>query len=165
MKINKLAAVLLLVPGLASGAESTDPDWPCIQRKVENLSPGLMWTAPVTPAELSPDARALASKLALRRVSLNESQALIAAYVAAGFHKIHLDCSMSCAGDPHPLPDETVAARSADLARVAERTAAEAGLPPPVYVIGTEVPVPGGEASLEAGLSVTTPAASACRRV
>ena len=36
-----------------------------------------------------------------------------------------------------------------------------AGLPPPVYVIGTEVPVPGGEASLETGLAVTTPAAAA----
>lgn len=86
---------------------------------------------------------------------------LIAAYVAAGFHKIHLDCSMSCAGDPHPLPDEAVAARSAELARVAERTARDAGLPPPVYVIGTEVPVPGGEASLDDGLAVTTPAAAA----
>ena len=86
---------------------------------------------------------------------------LIAAYVAAGFHKIHLDCSMSCAGDPHPLPDETVAARSADLARIAERTARDAGLPPPVYVIGTEVPVPGGEASLDDGLAVTTPDAAA----
>lgn len=86
---------------------------------------------------------------------------LIAAYVAAGFHKIHLDCSMSCADDPTPLPDEIVAARSAELAHIAERTAAEAGLPPPVYVIGTEVPVPGGEASLAGGLAVTTPAAAA----
>lgn len=86
---------------------------------------------------------------------------LIAAYVAAGFHKIHLDCSMSCADDPTPLPDEIVAARSADLARIAERTAREAGLPPPVYVIGTEVPVPGGEASLAGGLAVTSPEAAA----
>jgi D-tagatose-1,6-bisphosphate aldolase subunit GatZ/KbaZ len=86
---------------------------------------------------------------------------LIRAYVAAGFHKIHLDCSMSCADDPTPLPDEIVAERSAELARIAERAAHEAGLPPPVYVIGTEVPVPGGEASLDAGLSVTTPAAAA----
>ncbi|TKR29514.1 D-tagatose-bisphosphate aldolase, class II, non-catalytic subunit [Luteimonas gilva] len=86
---------------------------------------------------------------------------LIAAYVAAGFHKIHLDCSMSCADDPAPLPDETVAARSAELARIAERTANEAGLPPPVYVIGTEVPVPGGEASLAGGLAVTSPEAAA----
>ncbi|UNK47928.1 D-tagatose-bisphosphate aldolase, class II, non-catalytic subunit [Lysobacter sp. S4-A87] len=86
---------------------------------------------------------------------------LIAAYVAAGFHKIHLDCSMSCAGDPSPLPDETVAARSADLARIAERTARDAGLPAPVYVIGTEVPVPGGEASLATGIQVTRPEAAA----
>jgi len=93
--------------------------------------------------------------------AMAHARALVAAYVAAGFHKIHLDCSMSCADDPTPLPDATVAARSADLARVAERTAVEHGLPPPVYVIGTEVPVPGGEASLEGGLAVTTPQAAA----
>jgi len=86
---------------------------------------------------------------------------LIRAYVAAGFHKIHLDCSMSCADDPTPLPDAIVAARSAELARIAERTAADAGLPAPVYVIGTEVPVPGGEASLAGGLAVTRPDAAA----
>ncbi len=94
-------------------------------------------------------------------VAMAHARELIAAYVAAGFHKIHLDCSMSCADDPTPLPDATVATRSADLARVAERTAAEHGLPPPVYVIGTEVPVPGGESSLEGGLAVTTPEAAA----
>jgi len=93
--------------------------------------------------------------------AMANARELIAAYVAAGFHKIHLDCSMSCADDPSPLPDETVAARSAELARIAERTAADAGLPPPVYVIGTEVPVPGGEASLAAGLQVTRPEAAA----
>lgn len=95
------------------------------------------------------------------RQAMANARELIAAYVAAGFHKIHLDCSMSCADDPTPLPDATVAERSAELARIAERTAAEHGLPPPVYVIGTEVPVPGGEASLAGGLQVTTPAAAA----
>ena len=93
--------------------------------------------------------------------AMANARALIAAYVAAGFHKIHLDCSMSCADDPTPLPDAIVAARSAELARIAERTAAEHGLPLPVYVIGTEVPIPGGEASLAGGLQVTTPAAAA----
>jgi D-tagatose-1,6-bisphosphate aldolase subunit GatZ/KbaZ len=93
--------------------------------------------------------------------AMANARELIAAYVAAGFQKIHLDCSMSCADDPTPLPDETVAARSAELARIAERTAADNGLPPPVYVIGTEVPVPGGEASLAGGLAVTTPDAAA----
>jgi len=93
--------------------------------------------------------------------AMGHARELIRAYVAAGFHKIHLDCSMSCADDPTPLPDEIVAQRSAELARIAERTALDAGLPPPVYVIGTEVPVPGGEASLEGGLAVTTPASAA----
>jgi D-tagatose-1,6-bisphosphate aldolase subunit GatZ/KbaZ len=93
--------------------------------------------------------------------AMANARALIAAYVAAGFHKIHLDCSMSCAGDPVPLPDAVVAERSADLARVAERTAHEAGLAPPVYVIGTEVPVPGGESALGGGVAVTTPQAAA----
>ena len=92
---------------------------------------------------------------------MTHARVLIEAYVAAGFHKIHLDCSMSCADDPSPLPDETVAARAAELARIAEATAAQAGLPPPVYVIGTEVPVPGGESSLGGGVQVTTPQAAA----
>ena len=93
--------------------------------------------------------------------AMAHARVLIDAYVAAGFHKIHLDCSMSCADDPVPLPDAIVAARSAELALIAERTAAENKLPPPVYVIGTEVPIPGGEASLAGGLQVTTPAAAA----
>ncbi|WP_293716965.1 D-tagatose-bisphosphate aldolase, class II, non-catalytic subunit [Stenotrophomonas sp. UBA7606] len=93
--------------------------------------------------------------------AMANARVLIEAYVAAGFHKIHLDCSMSCADDPTPLPDAAVAARSAELAVIAEATAKANGLPPPVYVIGTEVPIPGGEASLAGGLAVTTPAAAA----
>lgn len=86
---------------------------------------------------------------------------LIAAYVTSGFHKIHLDCSMACADDPPQLSDEIIAARSAELASVAEHAAARAGLSPPVYVIGTEVPVPGGESSLGTGVAVTRPEAAA----
>ncbi len=101
------------------------------------------------------------SQYSLATLGATKTKSNLEAYVAAGFHKIHLDCSMSCADDPVPLPDATVAARSAELAVIAERTAAAHDLPPPVYVIGTEVPVPGGEASLDAGLAVTTPAAAA----
>ncbi|WP_449466194.1 D-tagatose-bisphosphate aldolase, class II, non-catalytic subunit [Stenotrophomonas humi] len=93
--------------------------------------------------------------------AMANARVLIEAYVAAGFNKIHLDCSMSCADDPTPLPDAIVAARSAELAVIAEHTAAANNLPLPLYVIGTEVPIPGGEASLEGGLAVTTPAAAA----
>jgi len=93
--------------------------------------------------------------------AMANADVLVDAYAAAGFHKIHLDCSMRCADDAPVLSDETVAARAVRLATVAERAAARAGLPPPVYVIGTEVPVPGGEASLAQALAVTAPQAAA----
>ena len=93
--------------------------------------------------------------------AMARARELIHAYVTAGFAKIHLDCSMACADDPARLDDATVAQRSAELAQVAEASADAAGLPPPLYVIGTEVPVPGGEASLEQALAVTTPEAAA----
>jgi D-tagatose-1,6-bisphosphate aldolase subunit GatZ/KbaZ len=88
------------------------------------------------------------------------AETLVANYAAAGFHKIHLDCSMRCADDPAQLPDEIVAERSARLARIADAAASDAGHPPPVYVIGTEVPIPGGEASLSQAGAPTTPDAA-----
>lgn len=77
--------------------------------------------------------------------AMEKAQVLVAHYVAAGFQKIHLDCSMSCAGDPTPLNDAIVAERAAKLARTCELTSEEKwGKREVVYVIGTEVPVPGG---------------------
>jgi D-tagatose-1,6-bisphosphate aldolase subunit GatZ/KbaZ len=93
--------------------------------------------------------------------AMAHARTLIAAYAGAGFQKIHLDCSMSCAGDPTPLPDDVVAERSATLALVAEQAARAAGRPAPVYIVGTEVPIPGGEASLGGGVQVTRPEAAA----
>jgi len=85
-----------------------------------------------------------------------KAEAMIAAYAKAGFAKIHLDASMPCGDDPAVLPDEIVATRAARLAKVAEENAATE----PLYIIGTEVPVPGG-ASQGHELAVTTPAAAA----
>ncbi len=45
--------------------------------------------------------------------AMAEADILVAAYVRAGFTKIHLDCSFSCAGDPVPLTDDVVAERTA----------------------------------------------------
>lgn len=90
--------------------------------------------------------------------AMEKSRELIKAYVAAGFTKIHLDASMSCQDDPAVLSDEVVAQRAADLCKVAETTAVECfGQSNIVYVIGTEVPVPGGEAEEISGLHITTP--------
>ena len=72
---------------------------------------------------------------------------LVASYVAAGFTKLHLDCSMACADDANPLDDSEVARRAATLAGRAEREASarlRASADDLVYVVGTEVPVPGG---------------------
>jgi D-tagatose-1,6-bisphosphate aldolase subunit GatZ/KbaZ len=93
--------------------------------------------------------------------AMDRADELVAQYVAAGFRKIHLDCSMACAGDPAPLPEELIATRAARLAQMAERTWKKAGGEPPVYVIGTEVPVPGGAAEELQQLSVTSPRAAA----
>jgi len=77
-------------------------------------------------------------------IAMANAEVLISAYVEAGYRKIHLDCSMSCADDPEVLSDEVVASRTARLLKVAEDTANRSGLDGPAYVIGTEVPVPGG---------------------
>jgi D-tagatose-1,6-bisphosphate aldolase subunit GatZ/KbaZ len=89
---------------------------------------------------------------------------LIASYVAAGFTKLHLDCSMACADDTSPLDDSVVARRAATLASRAEQEAsarAQAPADNPVYVVGTEVPVPGG--AHEALVVLTPTSAEAAR--
>lgn len=93
--------------------------------------------------------------------AMSKAEILIEQYVSAGFRKIHLDCSMSCADDPVPLSDEVVAKRAARLCAVAELAWKSSGGEAPVYVVGTEVPVPGGAHEDLQTLSVTTPTAAA----
>ncbi|MDD7972014.1 D-tagatose-bisphosphate aldolase, class II, non-catalytic subunit [Roseinatronobacter alkalisoli] len=81
---------------------------------------------------------------------------MIAAYVRAGFTKLHLDCSMGCAGEPVALDDQQTADRAARLAAAAEAALPGAPAPPPVYIIGTEVPIPGGAMEEPGKLAVTT---------
>lgn len=92
------------------------------------------------------------------RRALEKAREMVRQYVLAGFTKIHLDASMRCADDPEgPLADETVTERAALLCAVAEEAYATlpSGSPPRLYVIGTEVPVPGGEQEAASQLSVT----------
>jgi D-tagatose-1,6-bisphosphate aldolase subunit GatZ/KbaZ len=73
---------------------------------------------------------------------------LVRACVLAGYNKIHLDASMACADDSQSGPDEhTIAHRAAILCRAAEWAFEDLppGSSPLLYVIGTEVPAPGGE--------------------
>ena len=93
--------------------------------------------------------------------AMAKSGTLIDDYVAAGFRKIHLDCSMSCADDPTVLTDAEVAARAARLAVVSERAWQRSGGEAPVYIVGTEVPVPGGAKEELDELQATRPEAMA----
>ncbi len=91
--------------------------------------------------------------------ALKKAEVMIAAFAAAGFTKLHLDTSMGCLGEPVALADATTAERAARLAAVAE--AHQQGPELPVYVIGTEVPVPGGAVDGLDHLQITAPASVA----
>ena len=86
-------------------------------------------------------------------VAMEKSRELVKSYVQAGFKKIHIDTSMACGGEPNPTFAQ-IAERAADLCEVAEKYA-----PDPsklFYIIGTEVPIPGGETEEPNTLDVTS---------
>ncbi|MCJ8354620.1 D-tagatose-bisphosphate aldolase, class II, non-catalytic subunit [Novacetimonas hansenii] len=92
--------------------------------------------------------------------AMTEARAMVEAYAKAGFTKLHLDTSMGCSGEPIALSDSLTASRAAMLAKVAEDAVRERGTEAPVYVIGTEVPVPGGALEAIDSLEVTKPDAA-----
>jgi D-tagatose-1,6-bisphosphate aldolase subunit GatZ/KbaZ len=92
--------------------------------------------------------------------ALQKSAILVDEYVSAGFRKIHLDCTMSCADDSKALDDESIAERSAALCRSSEAAWMRSGGEAPVYIVGSEVPVPGGAHEALGALELTTPAAA-----
>jgi D-tagatose-1,6-bisphosphate aldolase subunit GatZ/KbaZ len=84
--------------------------------------------------------------------AMASAKEMVADYRNAGFTKFHLDTSMACVNDDGPLSDEAIAERAAQLCEVAETTAGEEQ---PLYIIGTEVPAPGGAMHSLEGLKVT----------
>lgn len=93
--------------------------------------------------------------------AMEKAEIMIRAYAGAGFTKLHLDTSMGCAGEPVALPDELTAARAARLAAAAEAVTRDSSGIKPVYIIGTEVPIPGGAMEALDILEVTKPEAAA----
>lgn len=79
--------------------------------------------------------------------AMNLAKDQIKAYVEAGYTKIHLDTSMRCADDTgdegSALKTEIMAERAAELCVISEMASADKPTRP-FYVIGTEVPIPGG---------------------
>ena len=91
-------------------------------------------------------------------LAMAKARVLVTDYVRAGFRKIHLDCSEGCAGEPAQLGDALAAARAADLAKAALAAADDPDKL--LFVIGTEVPPPGGARVGDSGDIAPTTTAS-----
>lgn len=97
--------------------------------------------------------------------AMEKSLELVYQYARAGFTKIHLDTSMKVADDPEGLlSTETIARRGAELYKASmkgyeELKAEKPDAMRPVFIIGSEVPIPGGAQEAEDSLAVTSPAA------
>ncbi len=153
----------------AALAESRHADWPALIEATSNQVNQFGGYTGKTPAVFAEEVQSLAAQAGLpserlvlggdhlgpypwRKRPAAEAMAnartMVRDYVLAGFVKIHLDASMPCGGDAGPaLVPEVAAQRAAELCQAAEaawRQLPEES-PAPLYVIGTEVPVPGGE--------------------
>jgi hypothetical protein len=87
-RICLLAGLALCLALPAGAASSTDPDWPCQQRKVPQLSLGQVWNGPALPPEAAGwqhDAAisALVEDVAARRLPLEDAQKRIRDFAAA----------------------------------------------------------------------------------
>ena len=100
-----------------------------------------------------------------QKEAMDNSIELVYQYARAGFTKIHVDTSMKVADDPDGLlSTETIARRGAILYKAAmkgyeELKTEKPDAMRPVFIIGSEVPIPGGAQEEEDSLSVTSPAA------
>ncbi|MFV2043537.1 MAG: class II D-tagatose-bisphosphate aldolase non-catalytic subunit [Anaerolineales bacterium] len=90
--------------------------------------------------------------------ALQKSGELVRHYVRAGYKKIHLDASMPCKDDIVPLPKETVAEREAQLCEAAVNENYDLGeeVSELTFVLGTEVPSPGGSLRDEEMISISS---------
>ena len=95
--------------------------------------------------------------------AMREAAELVRQYVEAGFTKIHIDTSMRLADDDASvrLDEALIASRGAFLCEVAEnaylrKKAEDPDAIAPVYIIGSEVPIPGGAQEAEDSISITS---------
>ena len=98
------------------------------------------------------------------RYAMENAKLLVQLCVKAGYKKIHLDTSMRLGDDPLDLPlrNEVIAERGAILFKECEKAYQEMlkenpSEIRPVYVIGSEVPTPGGSQEIEDSVTVTKP--------
>lgn len=96
--------------------------------------------------------------------AMPKAAAMIKQYVLAGFTKIHIDTSMHLADDDveKQLDVRVMAERAAELCAAAEEARQELkkqhpDAVAPVYVIGSEVPTPGGFLGSNEEITITSP--------
>jgi len=97
-------------------------------------------------------------------VAMAKAQAMIKEFVISGYTKIHVDTSMSLADDlkreNKKLDTKIIADRCTELVRTSENSFNELrkenkNAIAPVYVIGADVPSPGGSDDVEKGRRIT----------
>jgi D-tagatose-1,6-bisphosphate aldolase subunit GatZ/KbaZ len=80
--------------------------------------------------------------------AMGQALRLVKALVAGGFAKLHIDATTPVGDDPREpdgsLPMEYIISRTVDLMTAAESAAQRQGVRPPLYVVGSDVPAPGG---------------------
>lgn len=96
--------------------------------------------------------------------AMEKAKKLVSLFVAAGFTKIHLDTSMKLGDDPlhETLSTGVIAERGVELYCAGMEAYREVlkknpDAVRPVFVIGSEVPIPGGAQSEEEEIAVTIP--------
>ena len=80
-------------------------------------------------------------------IAMKKAKVMVAEYVQAGFTKIHLDCSEGCLGEAAQVDDDLSASRAAQLAAICEKSTPHSENLS--YMVGTEVPPPGGAREVE----------------
>ncbi|RWM28104.1 hypothetical protein [Mesorhizobium sp.] len=86
--VRSLVAAVMLLPSASAMAANTDPDWPCMQRKVPQLSLRQVWNGPELPPAAKdwsedPSVSALVEEVAARRLPIADAQKKIRAFAAA----------------------------------------------------------------------------------
>jgi hypothetical protein len=88
-KLRTVALVAALALPMSSQsraqADAHDPDWPCVQRKVPELSAAQVWSGPEIDAALQswrsdPEVAELAGELAARRLPIEDAEASIKSF-------------------------------------------------------------------------------------
>ncbi|RWA67762.1 MAG: hypothetical protein E5X49_08815 [Mesorhizobium sp.] len=86
--VRSLVAAAMLVPHASAMAANADPDWPCVQRKVPQLSLGQVWNGPELPPAAKdwaedPSVSALVEEVAARRLPIADAQKKISDFAAS----------------------------------------------------------------------------------